>query len=265
MRKAAFFDIDGTLINVPGNMHQPSTGVIQALKQFRKEGNEIFLASARGSSPIDPNLITFDGFIGNDGHYIVHHGEVIIDDLFETEEVRHMMQVFEHCHGRFVFSGHVNSWSAYWDDPYVQKHAMMFRHSAKRPDDLIEMFEPEDVHAIACCVLFEMVDDLLACYQKLKDRFTMVKYETGLIRMDVYRKGFEKGSAVKYLSERCGYDKENTYAFGDGINDVEMFRMVGHGIAMGNAVPQLKQIAEEVTLSVEEDGIAEYMNRKLLR
>ncbi len=53
------------------------------------------------------------------------------------------------------------------------------------------------------------------------------------------------------------------YAFGDGVNDSEMFRMVGHGIAMGNAVEQLKQIAEENTLSVHEDGVADYIRRKL--
>ena len=42
-----------------------------------------------------------------------------------------------------------------------------------------------------------------------------------------------------------------------------MFRMVGHGIAMGKAVEQLKQIAEENTLSVYEDGVADYIRRKL--
>lgn len=60
------------------------------------------------------------------------------------------------------------------------------------------------IEAITCCVLFETVDDLLSCYERLKERFTMVKYETGLIRMDVYRKGFETWSAVKYMYERCG-------------------------------------------------------------
>lgn len=87
MRKAAFFDIDGTLIDVPSGMHQPSSAVIQALKQFQDEGNEIFLATARGASPIDPKRIVFDGLIGNDGHYIVYKDKVILDDLFSRDEV----------------------------------------------------------------------------------------------------------------------------------------------------------------------------------
>lgn len=53
-------------------------------------------------------------------------------------------------------------------------------------------------------------------------------------------------------------------AFGDGVNDVEVFCMVGHGIATANAVQQLKRIAEEVTLSVEKDGVAAYINVELV-
>ena len=52
--------------------------------------------------------------------------------------------------------------------------------------------------------------------------------------------------------------------FGDGVNDVEVFCMVGHGIATANAVQQLKRIAEEVTLSVEKDGVAAYINVELV-
>ena len=126
MRKAAFFDIDGTLMDVPDGMHQPSSAVIQALHQFQNEGNEIFPATAGGTSLIDGEKIRFDGPIGNDGH----------------------------------------------------------------------------------CIIYK-------------------------------------------------------YAFKDGVNDLEMFRMVGHGIAMGKAVEQLKQIAEENTLSVHEDGVADYIRRKL--
>ena len=79
--------------------------------------------------------------------------------------------------------------------------------------------------------------------------------------MDVYRKGFTKGTAVQYIYERLNISKENTYAFGDGVNDMEMLELVGHGIAMGNAVEPLKQIADDITLSVSEEGIADYFQK----
>ena len=82
--------------------------------------------------------------------------------------------------------------------------------------------------------------------------------------MDVYRKGFKKGTGVQYMYERLGIPKENTYAFGDGINDIEMFELVGHGIAMGNAIDELKAVAEAVTDDVTDNGVAHYFEKYLL-
>ena len=263
-KKIAFFDIDGTLINVPTGINEPTPKTIQVLKQFQKEGNLIFIATARGSLPFNKDLIHFDGFIGNDGHYILYNDKVLIDDLFTLEEIKKQFETYEQYDGRFIFSGHQNSWSTYWEDEYMIKHTKMFSPTTNKPDNLIEKFNYEDIQAIACCVLFKNVEDLENAYQALKDHFTIVAYRTGLIRMDVYRKGFTKGTAVKYVYEKLGIPKEHTYAFGDGINDKEMIELVGRGIAMGNAIQELKDVADEITTSVVDDGIANYFSLKLL-
>ena len=263
-KKIAFFDIDGTLINVPTGLTEPTMATVNALKEFQKQGNLIFIASARGSIPFASDLIHFDGFIGNDGHYITYNNEIVMDDLFQESEIKTMMDVFEKNDGRYIFSGHQNSWSTYWNDEYMLKHSLMFQHSTKKPETLIESFTPNDIHAIACCVLFKNVDNLRQCVKALKDQFTMIVYEEGLIRMDVYRKGFTKGTAVKYMYEKLGIPKENTYAFGDGVNDMQMLELVSHGVAMGNAVESLRQVASESTTSVTEDGIAAYFEKNLL-
>lgn len=260
-KKIAFFDIDGTLIDVPTGLLEPTQATVDVLNQFQKQGNLLFIASARGKIPFANDLLRFDGFIGNDGHYIIFNDEVILDDLFSDQEVNEMIAVFEKNDGRYIFSGHLHSWSTYWEDEYMQKHAQMFQHTTKKPDHLIESFAPKDIQAIACCVLFKDVDDLHQTYEALKDKFTMSIYETGLIRMDVYRKGFTKGTAVKYMYEKLGVARESTYAFGDGVNDIEMLELVGHGVAMGNAIESLKQVASETTLSVAEDGVADYFNK----
>lgn len=74
----------------------------------------------------------------------------------------------------------------------------------------------DDIHSISCCAMFKNVDDLRLAYQALGKYFTMVAYETGIIRMDIYRKGFKKGTAVKYIYEKLSIDQESTYDFGDG-------------------------------------------------
>lgn len=264
-RKIAFFDIDGTLINVPEGLMSPTEETISALKRFQDQGNLIFIATSRGELPFHADGIQFDGFIGEDGHYITYKKEVLFDDLFTVDEVKRQMEVYRQFDGRCMYSGHQNCWCDCWEDEYIQKHRIAFSHTTAKPDNLIESFRAEDMKVIACCVMFKNVEDLRQAYEALKDDFTMVVYETGIIRMDVYRKGFKKGTAVRYMYEKLGIPKENTYAFGDGINDVEMMELVGHSVAMGNAVEELKAVAGEVTDDVMSNGIARYFEKYLLK
>ena len=60
-----------------------------------------------------------------------------------------------------------------------------------------------------------------------------------------------------------GYKKEEIIAFGDGHNDISMVNYAGFGVAMGNAVEELKNIADEITLSNDEDGIAHTLYKYL--
>ena len=58
------------------------------------------------------------------------------------------------------------------------------------------------------------------------------------------------------LVKHAGLKREDSYAFGDGINDLEMLTLVGHGVAMGNADPRIKAIADIVSEDALEDGLA---------
>ncbi len=264
-KKIAFFDIDGTLINVPEGLMSPTAETISALKRFQEQGNLIFIATSRGELPFEAEELQFDGFIGEDGHYIVYDGQVLFDDLFTADEVRRQMEVYKQFDGRCMYSGHHSSWCDCWEDEYIQRHRKAFSRTTDKPANLIEHLDADAMEVIACCVMFKNVEDLRGAYEALKDDFTMVTYETGIIRMDVYRKGFKKGTAVRHMYEKLGIPRENTYAFGDGINDMEMLQLVGHGIAMGNAIEELKAVAEEVTGSVMENGIAGYFKKYLLK
>ena len=66
-----------------------------------------------------------------------------------------------------------------------------------------------------------------------------------------------KSQAVYWLMKKLGIERNNSYAFGDGINDCDMLQAVGHGVAMENGAEQLKKIAEYITASVEKDGIVD--------
>ncbi len=72
---------------------------------------------------------------------------------------------------------------------------------------------------------------------------------------EITKKAFTKGTAVRYLSAYLGVPVKDTIAIGDSENDLEMLKAVGVGIAMGNASDYVKEAADDVTRSVEEEGV----------
>lgn len=83
--------------------------------------------------------------------------------------------------------------------------------------------------------------------------------------LDLAPDGVSKASALEVVRERLGVAPQDTVAVGDGRNDVEMLAWAGRGVAMGQAVPEVQAAADEVTASVEEDGVALVLEDLLAR
>ena len=81
---------------------------------------------------------------------------------------------------------------------------------------------------------------------------------THLKAVDIIPLNSGKGNAVAAVLRHYGFSKDEAIAFGDGHNDIEMLEAVGMGIAMGNAKDEVKDKADFVCKSVEEDGIYHY-------
>ncbi len=81
MKKIAFFDIDGTMVNVPAGMLHPSEETKRVLKTFQEQGNYIVVATARTQIPESVRNIDFDGYICSDGHYIEFRNEILINNI----------------------------------------------------------------------------------------------------------------------------------------------------------------------------------------
>ena len=76
--------------------------------------------------------------------------------------------------------------------------------------------------------------------------------------------GVNKGTGLVNLGSRLGIKREEIMAFGDGDNDTVMLKEVGFGVAMANGEPQVKEAADYITLSNEEDGVAQAIERFVL-
>lgn len=74
--------------------------------------------------------------------------------------------------------------------------------------------------------------------------------------LEVNAKGADKGSALLWLADYLGIDREETMSFGDGENDIPMIQAAGIGVAMENALDTVKAAADMITLKNDEDGVA---------
>jgi hydroxymethylpyrimidine pyrophosphatase-like HAD family hydrolase len=77
--------------------------------------------------------------------------------------------------------------------------------------------------------------------------------------VEISAAGVTKASGLAWLCDREGIDPADVLAFGDMPNDLPMLAWAGHAVAMANAHPAVREVADEVTLSNDEDGVAAYL------
>ena len=88
----------------------------------------------------------------------------------------------------------------------------------------------------------------------LPDDLTVVR--TAPFYLEIISKKISKGQGIRQVCEYIGIRPEEVIAFGDAENDISMIQVAGMGIAMGNAEPAVKEVADRITLTNNEDGIA---------
>lgn len=80
---------------------------------------------------------------------------------------------------------------------------------------------------------------------------------------DIVNKNVNKGNAITDLLKILKINKKNSLCFGDSINDIEMFKSVGTSVAMGNSIEEIKNTANYITDTNDNDGISKFCNKYL--
>ncbi|MEY8355539.1 HAD-IIB family hydrolase [Lachnospiraceae bacterium 54-53] len=95
-------------------------------------------------------------------------------------------------------------------------------------------------------------------YKEMMEPFkdTLSCMFTAPVYFEFTARGIDKAKALEAVLNPMGYRRDEVIAFGDGQNDITMIQYAGVGVAMDNAVEELKEAADEITLSNEDDGIA---------
>lgn len=103
------------------------------------------------------------------------------------------------------------------------------------------------------------IDEIIPFLEPYADQLEIVRNDAR--HLDIMQKGITKGSSIKRLAKYLHIGLEDIMAIGDGINDIEMIRMVGTGVAVGNACEELKQAADYVCGANNTYGVIEAVRR----
>lgn len=249
MRKAVFFDIDGTLWDEKMQIPQSTK---EALKCLRENGHYAFLCSGRSRSNIrSPRLLElgFDGVVAACGTHIDFHKETIFEKLLSKEQVAHILNVLDEHGILAVLEGpqyiYVDE-DSFEDDPYViylRRELGEFLKPIHGNNEIV-------INKLSIAAKREMMGQVLA---ELGEEFTGIYHEEEVV--EIIPSGYSKATGIEKVCEILDIPLENTYAFGDSANDLEMLRYVAHGVAMGNGTKEAMESAEYVTDALWEDGI----------
>lgn len=254
--KIAFVDIDGTILDYAKGINLPSDACLEMFRLFRAQGNILIIATSRSKLPYGLERDMFDGFIFSNGQYIEYHKQVLLNNCFTKEQVIFQQSIYEKYGAGSFYSGVDGQWMSPFRKDLAIEHMVHFGLDRTKIDEIFAPFNIDEVECTAATAAFETAQDMWLAKAELPEDWIIHAYGDESIRMDVHLPGITKGSSCVFLTNEIGLHRDDSYAFGDGLNDIEMLELVGHGIAMGNANDEVKRSADYIVPSVEEDGLA---------
>lgn len=260
----AFFDVDGTLVwhdyeklkragsgkSAALGQITPRPAVYEAFERMRAAGNLTFICTGR-HLPFVPQTIYdlgADGLIAGAGAYVSVGGEVVRSEFIQRELLVETARRFEAAGIDVTFEGDEDNIEL---NPTGHPARFAGSHLVR---DSAEVAELSLSHRYCkfCTKGFEERDfDPVRDF--LDEHFTICDLQGGVFEFSMH--GVNKGTAIAAALAHLGHGRELTFAFGDSENDLAMAGAVETFVAMGNALPNVKERASYVTGTAAEDGV----------
>lgn len=266
--KLIISDYDGTFCHRDNTVGEKT---LSAVKEYVRRGGKFVICTGRMPSSIRPVLLR----LGLDGVYVAYQGSIVAE----------------------VRSGKVLHESGFTKEQALRickaMRDMGLRIHAYDRDDCFVNYEDKDLllYEDVCAIRSVRVPDVYGLIENSPNRFfkllAMVKKEERNAVRDALRErlgegefyvscsastlvevtavGDTKGAAAAFLMSHYGVRKEEVLAFGDNQNDAPLLTAAGHGVAVANADPSLKSVADEVGgKTCDEDAVGDYIEKFVL-
>jgi len=265
--RALFLDIDGTLVGVDDRI---SPRVRCAIAAAHKMGVEVVLCTGRARYTAEPVALQVGAppgyLVSSNGGVAMHLGtrEVLYRRLLPIPVALEVIRAIYEAGGK----------------PYVYEDATaadvegarVLYHPEHAPDvfAMPPRYRLEDLPFVPVSVCaFGPPARMQALVRRLRECLSadLAIIQSGShVRwgVEVFAQGVSKRLGLEMIAARLDVDQKEIMAIGDHFNDLEMIAWAGIGVAMGNALEEVKEIANWVTGSVDEDGVAQAVERFIL-
>ncbi|MFJ7647955.1 Cof-type HAD-IIB family hydrolase [Lysinibacillus sp. NPDC097279] len=250
MNKILFFDVDGTLYNSEKIL--PASAK-EALLEARRKGYEIAIATGRAPFMIQSLLEELDinTYVTFNGQYVVYRGEVVYTNGVDRDELAKIIAFGEARNEPVVFLDDKRMIASVGGHNMVSESLGTLKYPYPELDSSYYM--QNDVYQTL--IFMEEKDEHL--YSEAFPNVQFVRWHP--YSCDILPKGGSKAAGIEKVLAKMGLTLEDAFAFGDGINDIEMLEAVGTGVAMGNGHERVKAVASHITDHVDADGLAKAM------
>lgn len=251
--KMILLDLDGTLLCSDGSISDRSK---QVLKSCQERGIYVVFATARNWIGAERYIeeIQPDYEITTGGTLIHRHGEQIYSCSLEMEDTNQIVRDLIAYNPKTEITVAVGR-LVFWNSLHISESEKL--HKAVYND------YREPLSCKANKILAELPNYEIAEQIANKNHCRLQSYR-GENWYAFMPEGAGKVQAIKELAKILAISLDDIVAFGDDINDVEMLKMCGTGVAVANAVSQVQAIADSITLSNDENGVAEWLAQNVL-
>lgn len=266
-------DLDGTLLTDKKEL-LPYTR--QILDQAIEEGILILMATGRPFTGIPKELRYYPGvryaLTSNGARVLETEGEkVLIEHLLPMEKAKKALETLSKYDTlqEVYFDGQayapeekMKHIGRYHHNPYMWEY---LRTTRRAVPDIREFTEAQSRDLDKIQALFADMEERDAAWKELEQQGGLALVGSLGYNIEINAAGVNKGTALVELGRILGIKREEIMACGDGDNDADMLREVGLGVAMENAIDTVKEAADYITVSNNEQGAAKAIERFALR
>jgi Cof subfamily protein (haloacid dehalogenase superfamily) len=247
--KVVILDIDGTIVP-HGKTISPATK--DAIQRLKDRNLEVVIATGRApyfsTSVIESTGV--NSMIFFNGSYVFHEGKEIFQNAIDKNILKRVQLLSGDFQHPLTFLSSSSFKATDLSHPFVVE---AYSRDPWKPELASPRFwMDQDIYQLFLhCNLEEEVH-----YKAKIPELDFRRWSSGARTCDVNLTNSNKAVGITKLLEKLGIAPDEAVAFGDGLNDIEMLSLVGMGVAMEASSDELKQAANMVTLSAEEDGVA---------